>query len=114
MPKILRLLSLVCILVAGCSRPTTSQTSSAPVASSVVELPPSYKFEPAHVTVAAGTTVTWTNHDNFTHSVQVDGQRDVHMLRPGDSAQITFDAPGEYHYICTLHTQNMQGSVTVT
>lgn len=114
MPNIFRLVSVVCILAVGCSHPPATQTSSALVPSSVVDLPPSYKFQPAHVTVPAGTTVTWTNHDNFTHSVKVDGQSDVHTMRPGESTQITFANPGEYHYVCTLHTQNMQGSVTVT
>jgi len=78
-----------------------------------VDLPPSYKFEPAHIEVSAGSTVTWTNHDNFTHSVEVDGQSEVHMMRPGETAQVTFSTPGDYHYVCTLHTQNMQGVVTV-
>ena len=32
-----------------------------------VDLPKSYKFAPAAITVTAGTTVTWTNDDNFTH-----------------------------------------------
>ena len=80
----------------------------------MVDLPPSYVFQPANITVKAGTTVTWTNHDNFTHSVLVNGQSDVHMMKPGESAQITFATPGQYHYVCTLHTQNMQGTVTVT
>jgi plastocyanin len=106
----LPLLALGCLILAGC----TSATASAPVKTTTVDLPPSYQFQPAHISVAAGSTVTWTNHDNFTHSVQVDGQSDVHMMKPGESAQITFSAPGEYHYICTLHSQSMQGTVTVT
>lgn len=114
MRSVFRLLVIVCILAAGCARPTAAQSSNAPVATNMVDLPPSYKFQPTRITIAAGTTVTWTNHDNFTHSVQVDGQSDVHMMRPGESAQIRFTAPGDYHYICTLHTQNMRGNVTVT
>jgi plastocyanin len=106
------LLACALLLLVGCAR--TSPSASAAAQTNVVDLPPSYKFEPAHISVAHGTTVTWTNHDNFTHSVQVDGQADVHMLRPGESTQITFSTPGEFHYVCTLHTQNMQGSVTVT
>lgn len=109
-----RLLGVVCMLVVGCARPGAAQPSAAAVRTITVDLPPSYVFSPAHITVSAGTTVTWTNHDNFTHSVQVDGQSDVHMMRPGESAQITFATTGDYHYICTLHAQNMQGSVTVT
>jgi plastocyanin len=43
----------------------------------------------------------------------VQGQRDVQVMKPGESAQITFDQPGTYAYVCTFHTQNMRGTVTV-
>jgi plastocyanin len=57
--------------------------------------------------------VTWTNHDNFSHSVQVQGQAEVHMMKPGETAQISFTAPGDYPYVCTLHAQNMRGTISV-
>ena len=44
----------------------------------------------------------------------LDGTSDVRMLRPGESTQITFKMPGQFHYVCTLHTQNVQGNVIVT
>ena len=68
----------------------------------------------AGIQVVPGTTVTWTNHDNFTHTVQVEGQSEVHSMRPGETAQITFTNPGTYSYLCTLHTQNMKGTVQVS
>jgi plastocyanin len=43
------------------------------VATTRVEMPPSYRFEPAVITVRAGSTVTWHNSDHFTHSVSVLG-----------------------------------------
>jgi plastocyanin len=88
-----------------------------PVATSTVNLPPSYKFEPASISVKAGTTVTWTNNDNFTHSVQFkDGGLPAEplLMQPGNDATFTFAAAGTYHYQCHLHPQNMQGTVTVT
>jgi len=88
--------------------------ASKPVRTAQVDLPPSYLFAPTAIEVAPGTTVTWTNHDNFTHSVQVQGQSEVHMLRPGETTQIRFDQPGSFPYVCTLHTQNMHGTVVVT
>jgi len=100
--------SLLALL--GC---TPSRTSPAAANTSVVDLPPSYLFAPAHIQVAPGATVTWTNHDNFSHSVQVQGQSEVHMMRPGESAQITFNSAGEFPYVCTLHAQNMRGTVSV-
>ena len=74
--------------------------------------------EAASAYMKPGTIITWTNHDNFTHSVQVHGQpagvdANVHMVSPGQSTQITFDQPGTYQYVCTLHTQNMKGTVVV-
>ena len=62
--------------------------------------------------VDAGRTVTWANEDNFTHTVQVEGQED-HKVEQGESVEITFDEPGTYHYVCTLHSQDMDGEVIV-
>jgi plastocyanin len=103
-------------VLAGCSGTSTStaSASTAAVQTNQVDLPPSYQFSPTHIQVARGTTVTWTNHDNFTHSVQVQGQSEVHTMRPGETAQITFDTAGDFQYVCTFHTQNMKGTVTVT
>jgi plastocyanin len=95
-------------LVAGCG--TTA--SAAPVQTDHVNLPPSYQFDPAIIQVSAGTTVTWTNNDHFTHSVKVQDGPD-HVIRPGESVSIAFDTPGEYPYICTFHSQDMQGQVIV-
>jgi plastocyanin len=103
---------MACGVLVGCAPVATK--SSAPVRTNHVDLPPSYQFAPASIEVRPGTTVTWTNHDNFTHSVEVQGQTELHMLRPGDSTQISFDQPGTYPYVCTLHTQNMRGTVVVT
>jgi plastocyanin len=92
-------------------------TGDAAVETSVVDLPPSYRFAPDAISVAAGTTVTWTNHDNFTHSVQfLDGGLPTEPLQmqPGASTTFTFDAPGTYGYHCHLHPQDMRGTVTVT
>ena len=107
----LRLLLLAAILVlpaAGCG----AKAASAPVKSNQVEMVKSYRFDPGTIEVAAGDTVTWTNDDNFTHTVQVDGQDD-HKVERGKSVSITFDKPGTYHYVCTLHSQDMEGEVTV-
>jgi plastocyanin len=90
---------------------------SGPVATSVVDLPPSYRFAPEAISVPAGTTVTWTNNDNFTHSVQfLDGGLPTEPLQmqPGASTTFTFGTPGTYAYQCHLHPQDMRGTVTVT
>jgi plastocyanin len=85
---------------------------SEPVATTEVEMVKSYRFDPKTIEVEAGDTVTWTNEDNFTHTVEVDGQED-HKVGKGESVEIAFDEPGTYHYVCTLHSQDMDGTVIV-
>jgi plastocyanin len=89
-----------------------SGESTEPVATTEVQMAKSYRFDPKAIEIEAGQTVTWTNDDNFTHTVQVDGQED-HKVGQGDSVSITFDTPGTYEYVCTLHRQDMDGEVIV-
>jgi plastocyanin len=96
------------LIAAGCGE----SESSEPVATTDVSMAKSYVFEPKVIEVESGQTVTWTNDDNFTHTVQVDGQED-HKVEQGEAVSITFDEPGTYHYVCTLHENDMDGEVIV-
>ena len=122
-----RLLGLTVVIVvaaalAACSPSesagtATGGTGGAAVATSVVDLPKSYRFAPEAISVAAGTTVTWNNNDNFTHSVQfLDGGLPTEplLMQPGASSTFRFESPGTYSYLCHLHPQDMRGTVTVT
>ena len=101
--------SIVTIVVAaGCG----GSESSEPVATTEVAMAKSYRFDPKTIEIDAGDRVTWTNEDNFTHTVQVDGQED-HKVERGESVSIAFDTPGIFHYVCTLHSQDMEGEVIV-
>ena len=65
--------------------------------------------------VEAGTTVTWTNNDNFVHDVHLlDGPGTTEALPVGGSASITFNDVGRVRYECSLHPQQMSGSIQVT
>jgi plastocyanin len=97
------------VVAAGCGGTGTSE----PVATTKVSMAKSYRFDPKTIEIKAGDTVTWTNNDNFTHTVEVDGQED-HKVGRGDSVSIKFDKPGSYHYVCTLHSKDMHGTVVVT
>jgi plastocyanin len=113
-PALLGVILAATLVLAGCA--ATGSTGS-PVPTSTVDLPPSYRFAPPAISVPAGTTVTWTNNDHFTHSVQfLDGglPGDPLVMDPGATTSFTFAKPGVYGYQCHLHPQNMQGSVTVT
>jgi plastocyanin len=101
-------LAAVGVLAAGCS----AAGGSVPVATTKVSMAKSYRFDPSTIEIKAGQTVTWTNNDNFTHTVKVDGEAD-HKVGRGHSVSITFDKPGTYHYECTLHSHDMHGTVIV-
>ena len=105
----------VLLAVGGCG---TSATSAPPPARTTsVDLPKSYRFEPASIVVSKGATVTWTNSDNFSHSVQfLDGglpTEPMVMAAGGAPVTFTFETAGAYRYQCSFHPQDMQGTVTV-
>ena len=96
------------VVAAGCGESESSQ----PVATTEVAMAKSYRFDPKTIEIEAGQSVTWTNKDNFTHTVQIDDQED-HKVEQGESVSLTFDTPGTYHYVCTLHSKDMEGEVIV-
>jgi plastocyanin len=99
------------VMLSGCA---AAGSALAARETAQVTMPPSYRFEPVAIRVPAGTTVTWRNTDNFTHSVRVtDGDFPELSLKPGESGTLTFDQPGEYAYVCTYHAQEMKGTVSV-
>jgi plastocyanin len=92
------------------------------------------RFDPAHVTISAGQTITWKNESQMPHTATGDpAQNPVakshpdyvqlptgaepwgsEMLQPGDSYSHTFTTPGEYRYICIPHVlSGMRGTITV-
>ncbi len=94
---------------------------SAPAVSAQDEMTVSiqdFSFNPGQITVAPGTTVTWTNDGQAPHTVtSTDGKDlDSGTLQPGDSYTFTFkddDAGETYAYHCEIHPQ-MTGSVNVS
>ncbi len=74
-------------------------------------------FQPEEITVAPGTTVTWTNEDGFQHTV-TSGTRDQptelfdETVAGGGSFSYTFEEPGTYPYFCSIHP-GMEGTVVV-
>ncbi len=86
-------------------------TAAAPMATNAVSIG-DFKFEPADITVAVGTTVTWTNNNTQPHTATSAGNFDTGAIQPGASMTVTFDKAGTFSYICSFHPF-MTGSVTV-
>ena len=75
-----------------------------------------YMFAPETVTVAAGTKLTWVNHDDVPHTIVDSATPKLFhsgALDTNDSYSFTFSKPGTYKYFCTLHPQ-MVGTIIVT
>ena len=63
------------------------------------------RFEPANVTIPAGTTVTWTWVGGF-HDVTPTGNPvfpAAEPLCPAECFSHTFNSPGTYLYFCSVH-----------
>lgn len=74
-----------------------------------------FAFGPAVLSVKTGTTVTWTNKDQTTHTVTSDNGTTLSSPNLGfdQTYSMTFNTPGTYAYHCTPHPF-MTGTVTVT
>ena len=72
-----------------------------------------FSFSPAIITVPAGTTLTWVNHDDVPHTVTAnDKVFSSGALDTDDRYSHVFATPGTYPYFCAVHT-HMTGQVIV-
>ena len=63
------------------------------------------------LTVSVGTTVSWVNTDNTTHTSAADGsQWSSGNIAPGERFNFTFASAGRYTYHCQIHP-NMIGTI---
>src|SRR5581483_10996552 len=80
--------------------PTSRPSPSAP--SSVSVSIQGFSFQPGSITVAAGGTVQWTNHDSVAHT-STGPSWNSGSISPGTSVSETFGTPGQFTYHCTIH-----------
>ena len=65
------------------------------------------------LTIAPGTTISWLNSDNATHTSTGDaGQWSSGSIAPGGRFNFTFASAGRFTYHCQLHP-NMVGTIVV-
>jgi plastocyanin len=85
---------------------------SPPAADAKVQID-QYAFLPQRITVKPGTTVTWTNDDDDSHTVASSSKLfKSKALDTGDKFSFTFTTPGTYAYICSVHPY-MIGTIVV-
>jgi plastocyanin len=72
-----------------------------------------FTFTPSTLTVAAGTTVTWVNHDDVPHTVTSNDKVLASKAMDTDEKfSHLFSSPGTYAYFCAVH-KHMTGQVIV-
>ena len=110
---------LAVILMLGIAGFGVGQKSSIAVAqekASTVEVKiDNFSFGPGSLTVAIGTTVTWTNRDDIPHTVvSTDDAKTFKskVLDTDEKFSFTFSKPGTYPYFCSIHPK-MTGKVIV-
>jgi plastocyanin len=63
-----------------------------------------FNIVPATLTVPAGTTVVWTNHDDVEHTVTAsDNAFTSAAIQTDGQFSYTFTTPGTYAYFCAIH-----------
>jgi plastocyanin len=94
-------LALPAILVAAAPASTTSIDIS------------KFAFAPKEITIAPGTKIVWTNHDETPHTVTSNDKSFASKgLDTDDKFEHTFASEGDFSYICTVHPY-MTGTVHV-
>jgi len=105
----MRTLALCAVLGAGIAGTALADSGAAPAVTIHMR---HEVFAPEKISVAAGTTVIWTNDDDMPHSATADGTFDSGAILPGKSFRWTAGAPGSIAYHCIFHP-SMTAEMTV-
>ncbi len=74
------------------------------------------QFSEKSVAVAPGDSLTFANHDDVTHNINVinddDDATDLGLQKPGESLTYKFDKAGKFKVRCSIHP-SMKMTVTV-
>jgi plastocyanin len=78
-----------------------SATTSAPTVDINIA---KFAYGPKEITVAPGTKIVWTNHDETPHTVTSNDKSFASTgLDTDDKFEHTFTSEGDFKYICTVH-----------
>jgi plastocyanin len=123
MKKFFLALSLVVMVSTGCDQAPAKDSSAVdPAATSTASqavdytkekntvVIANYSFNPAVITIKAGTTIKWVNLESVPHVIFSEGNFTSDALNRNDSFSFTFAKPGTYNYICGIQTY-MKGRI---
>ncbi|HEY4047553.1 MAG TPA: cupredoxin family copper-binding protein [Acidobacteriaceae bacterium] len=94
-------------------RSSTVRASDQPAAAAAEVKIDNFSFGPQTLTIAVGTTVTWTNRDDIPHTiVSTDGVFKSKVRDTDEKFSYTFTKAGTYTYYCSVHPK-MTGKIVV-
>jgi plastocyanin len=97
------------LLLVGSS---SARANDQPSATAEVKID-NFSFTPQTLTIAVGTTVTWTNRDDIPHTVvSTDGVFKSKVRDTDEKFSYTFTKAGTYPYFCSVHPK-MTGKIVV-
>ena len=114
MKKVITLLSvslLISLVACGGGAPPSPSGEPTPPSTGAEVIIEGFAFQPATLTVAKGSVVTWVNKDSAPHTVVGEGFESP-RLNKGDSWSHTLDTAGAFDYYCGLHP-SMKGQIVV-
>ena len=107
---------MFCAVTAHSARLTgnpPSAAAAAPAATGTEVKIDNFAFNPAVITVKAGTQVIWINKDDIPHTVDSsEGKFKSAALDTDEKFEFKFSEPGEYPFFCRMHPK-MTGKVIV-
>lgn len=96
----------------GNSAPSTPSSAPAVAPTTANEISiQNFAFNPATLTVAKGTTITWINNDSAPHQIKAD-TFNSESLGKGQKFSFTFNETGAFDYTCGIHP-SMKGKIIV-
>ena len=103
---------MIAVLLSPGSPIVTAKTQQPATADVKID---NFSFGPATLTVAVGTTITWTNRDDIPHTVVSADDPKVFkskVLDTDEESSYTFAKAGTYPYFCSIHPK-MTGKIVV-
>jgi plastocyanin len=108
--------AIVLVLAGAGAKVAKTAPAEAPAPGPATEVKiDNFSFSPATITVAPGTTITWTNRDDIPHTVvSTDDPRAFKskVLDTDEKFSYTFTKAGTFAYFCSVHPK-MVGTVVV-
>lgn len=113
------ILSIACLVIAGCTLPQTSKIVTGGMVSTNFESNTiqikNYTYDPSDISVKGGSTIKITNNDSVAHTLTADNKSfDTGSIEPGQTVDLVIPSTdGTYGFYCIPHPY-MKGKLIVT